>query len=560
MSILNSISRFTRPYLLGLLLLLAAYIGVRFALTRRPSGSMTVLESQGMSMNGSSSAPGATPVATEAVKESLFAPTVVYTGSVVALNDVEVFPRVTGVLRALSVYPGDHVRAGQSIGRLDSTELSSRLSEAAAGRQASQEDAAAAESEYQQALSQVQSSEAKVRSLAGSFREAQAQVVGGQAMREQAKHEVDAARSGLADVQANVVAMQADADYWKSEVAREQRLYKRGAVSTDEYQREVSQNSGAQAKLAQAEAAVQTQGATLAAARSKIQQAGAGIVGAQARQDQIRAGIQSAQADAAGARTGVGLSERRVRQRTAMASQGAAQARTAGIVQGYTELRSSQDGIVTERLVSPGTLVQPGTPVLRIKSVGKVRLQANVAASDLAGIHVGNPVTVTSTQDAGFRLQAHITAIFDSASPESRTITVEALVSNPGTRLIPGQYIVMQIATALSRPMLTVPLSAIRHDAGPQPFVWVVAGTASGKKTAHRVTVTLGSGGGARAVVTSGLHPADVGIYQGNEDLSEGDAVTPTLWGDGGPDALQAPSKATPTSGQSGGMPGMPGM
>ena len=69
-----------------------------------------------------------------------------------------------------------------------------------------------------------------------------------------------------------------------------------------------------------------------------------------------------------------------------------AQLNTARVVAGYTEIRADVDGVVTQRLLSPGVLVQPGQPILKVSQERPIRLQVNVAESDLAGIHAGNRV------------------------------------------------------------------------------------------------------------------------------------------------------------------------
>src|SRR6266498_3873303 len=78
---------------------------------------------------------GATPfpVAVVPVERGPMSGTVVYTGSVAAFNEEDVYPRVTGRIVDMPVYPGDAVRQGQVVARLDSVELSSRVGEAEAG-------------------------------------------------------------------------------------------------------------------------------------------------------------------------------------------------------------------------------------------------------------------------------------------------------------------------------------------------------------------------------------------------------------------------------------------
>lgn len=546
------ILQFLRRNLIGLLVLVIIVVAVRYAMAkyRRP-GSQTVLEGQSMDMTQMVAPPGTVPVAAETVREVEFAPTVTYTGSVVALNDEEVYPRVTGTLVELTVYPGNRVRAGQIIGRLDNVELTSRTNEAEFARQAAQNEIGVSEEEHRQAQAQQRASQAKVLSLQGALRDVQSQRTAGEAMQEQAERELEAAQSSVADAEANVAAMQADVEYWSSEIAREEKLYKARAVSTEEYQREVAQARTATAKLTQAEAAVQEKRALLSAAKAKIRQAAAAVTGAEARLDQVRSDILSAQAEVTANGASVKASQRRIQQRSAMAGQTAAQERTAGIVRGYTELRARQDGVVTERLVSPGTLVQPGMAILRIKNTDRLRLQANVAESDVSGIRIGNPVTVTTQRDPNFRLQTRVTSIFNAANPQSRTVIVEALVSNPGSRLLPGQYVVMQIATAASRRVLTIPQTAVRRDVDQKPYVWVAADGQEGKPVAKRVNITLGAADGQRVVVTSGLPPGDKVVYAGHEYLNEGDILTLTEW------TAQGPKTLPEGSGQMAPMPGM---
>ncbi|MEP6756277.1 MAG: heavy metal-binding domain-containing protein [Chthonomonadales bacterium] len=560
----------------------------------RPPGAMTVIEAQAMNMNAMSAATplGSIPVATEEVSLRSFAPSVTYTGSVVAFNDSEVYPRVTGTLTSLLVYPGDRVRVGQVVARLDSAELSSKSNEAAANRVAMEHDVMIADEEKRMADAQTRSIKAKADAVRLGQSDAQAQVIAAEAMRDQAGREQEAAQISVADVEANVTAMKADADYWKAELTREEQLFQAKAVSRDEYDREKAQAKTAEAKLIQAQTAVREKKALVSVAQSKVRQAEANIASAQARLEQTRAGVKGAQADIATATTNAEAYSHRILHRSALVNQAIAQEQTANIVRGYTEIRASQDGIVSERLVSPGTLVQPGMAILKIKSSSQVRLQANVAEDDLSRIVVGNSVMVTKPRDPGFRLQTHISSIFNSANPQTRTVIVEALTPNPGGRLIPGEYIVMEIATARQRQAASVPLESVRRDGDQKPFVWTLAvgakqgektiytcvmhpevtsdkpgkcpkcgmdltpKTKTGKFTAHRLFVTLGTSDGTRVVVESGLQEGQQIITRGYENLNEDDPVSPVEWGASGPKSLPEPSGDSPK------MPGMnmPGM
>src|SRR5258707_12911679 len=128
---------FIKRFGVGFITLAIVYAIVHFLVIKnRKPGSMTVVEAQAMDMNAmaANTPVGAIPVAAEEVSAKTFAPTVTYTGTVVAFNDVDVFPRVTGTIVSLPVYPGDRVKAGQVVARLDSAQLSSKAKEPDAKR------------------------------------------------------------------------------------------------------------------------------------------------------------------------------------------------------------------------------------------------------------------------------------------------------------------------------------------------------------------------------------------------------------------------------------------
>lgn len=73
------------------------------------------------------------PVTVAPVERGPITGTVVYTGSVLSFNEEDIYPRVAGRIVEIPVYPGDAIRRGQVLTRLDSVELSSKVKEAEAG-------------------------------------------------------------------------------------------------------------------------------------------------------------------------------------------------------------------------------------------------------------------------------------------------------------------------------------------------------------------------------------------------------------------------------------------
>ena len=380
-------------------------------------------------------AASAFPVTLATVEQGTVRGTVVYTGSVAAYGEEDVYPRVTGRILELSVYPGDAVTAGQVVARLDDLELTSRVHEA---------DAAAASAH---------------------------------ANRAQMDADLAASRYGITQAEKELATAEAEAGYQQSVAARDERLLSKGAVSQQE-----ADNTRALAAAAQAR---------VGAARARIEQAKALETSAQ----------------------------RKLEAADAIVLQGQAQARTAQVVRDYVNIRVTTAGNVVKRLVAPGVLVQPGTPVLKIVQVDQVRLQANVGEQDLTGIRVGSPVTVLLAGNAGEPLTAKVSSISPFVDPGARTAVVEAVVPNPGRRLLPGQYVQMQFVTGEQRNALSVPREAVARS-GDSASVWVVA-----DDRVERRQVTTGLESQDRVEIVAGLDAGERVVRRGHEGLYAGALV-----------------------------------
>ncbi|HET8576879.1 MAG TPA: FixH family protein [Methylomirabilota bacterium] len=164
-----------------------------------------------MSMRVSS---GGTPFPVElaAVERGPMAGAVVYTGSVAPLSEEDIYPRVTGRILEMPVYPGDAVRAGQVVARLDDVELSSRVREAEAaeataraGRVQMEKELAMAEAEAAYARSVFSRTERLLAVGAVSrqdFENDRAMALAAEAKRDAARAKLEAGASMLAQSEA----------------------------------------------------------------------------------------------------------------------------------------------------------------------------------------------------------------------------------------------------------------------------------------------------------------------------------------------------------------------
>jgi multidrug efflux pump subunit AcrA (membrane-fusion protein) len=209
----NLYLRLVREHFWGILLLvgllIASSIAVKAWKAKHP-GAMTVIESQAMDMTVMKPPVGAVPVATEVVHLGAFGAKVTYTGSVAPLQEQTIYPRVEGWLRNLNVYDGDNISQGQLIGSVDSPDLGSKVAEAAAGRAAAASEVPKARFDAARMASEKAAADGEIEAAKGEVSRAKAMVT--------------AAEKTVIQKQKEVKSAEANLEYWKAEIAREEKL------------------------------------------------------------------------------------------------------------------------------------------------------------------------------------------------------------------------------------------------------------------------------------------------------------------------------------------------
>ena len=276
---------------------------------------------------------------------------------------------------------------------------------------------------------------------------------------EMSKIEVDEQKSAIAQIEA-------DLDYLNLKKDRFARLVKDGVISQDEFDVVDSEVRSKEANLKQARVKLARMGAMVTNNRAKINQAKAKVD-------------------------------------------------TAKVMQGYTTINSPISGIVQERNVDPGVVVQPSMGIVKIGNYDQVRLQANVAQSDAVNINPGTTIVATVPGSNIPPIKGKITSIFPQANSQTRTVTVEAVIDNSDGQLLSGKFLEMKIVTARKPSAITVPQAAV-VEFQDQSSVWVVEGD-----TVTAQPVTLGMSTGDRVEVTSGLESGQAVVTSGQNRLVE---------------------------------------
>jgi RND family efflux transporter MFP subunit len=130
-------------------------------------------------------------------------------------------------------------------------------------------------------------------------------------------------------------------------------------------------------------------------------------------------------------------------------------------------------GIVAKRSVDPGEKVAVEAPLLTIVDLSDLEVQAIVPALDVPALAAGMPVEWTVDGFGERRFEGRIDRINPSTEPGTRAIVVHVELPNPDASLRAGMFAVGRIALAAAAAVPTLPIAAVRSDAG-QDYVWTI--------------------------------------------------------------------------------------
>src|SRR5271170_7565388 len=174
-------------------------------------------------------------------------------------------------------------------------------------------------------------------------------------------------------------------------------------------------------------------------------------------------------------------------------------------------IRSPIAGIVVEKLITPGQLVEAGTtPCFTVADLSRVWVQARIFGPDVAAVRNGDTADVESDIDAT-HLQGTVTNVSALVDPDTRSVIARVTVANAAQALKKQMYVRVLIHSHHEEGGLLIPVSAILRDDENLPFVYLAQ---SDGRFARR-HVTLGYRDGDRYEILSGLKSGEQVVVAG---------------------------------------------
>lgn len=232
-----------------------------------------------------------------------------------------------------------------------------------------------------------------------------------------AEKQVDAATARFRSASAAVRQQQAITDRAAKDLERMKPLIAKEEISQQAYDAVVSSAAASRAQLD--------------AVQAQVHEAEEGIRVAQSQLAQQRARLARAEADAEAAQTApqqVAASRARASSSLAKVEQKKAELEQARLNAGYTVIRAATNGVVSQKSVVVGQVVQPGQPLMALVPLDDIWITANYKENQLSSMRPGQPVEIDVDAYPDRTYKGHVDSIaaatgsrFSLLPPENAT-------------------------------------------------------------------------------------------------------------------------------------------
>ena len=191
-------------------------------------------------------------------------------------------------------------------------------------------------------------------------------------------------------------------------------------------------------------------------------------------------------------------------------------------------IRAPFSGVLGIRQVNLGQYLSAGDAVVPLQSLDPIYVNFSVPQQDAGQVHTGHNVRVTTGDLARIEYAGRITAINSIVDEATRNIQLQATLANPKGALRPGMFVQAEVLLGASRPVVTLPGSAISYAPyGDSVFVVTDLKDQNGQtyRGVRQQFVKLGASRGDQIAVLSGLKAGEEIVSSGVFKLRNGASV-----------------------------------
>lgn len=186
-------------------------------------------------------------------------------------------------------------------------------------------------------------------------------------------------------------------------------------------------------------------------------------------------------------------------------------------------VRSPISGVIQERFVSSGLIIQAGQPLFVITNINPIAVVFELAPYEAKGVSAGVPVTVRLRDLPGEVVNSKVNSVGSRINEETGRFEAKVLIPNANNIYKTGMIVQVEYDSPEKQGFFSVPEEAVISDRNRQYVFTVSMGIA------HKVPVVVRDVSDGRAEIVKGLVENDIVVVKGNQELVEGSVVE--IWG-----------------------------
>jgi membrane fusion protein, multidrug efflux system len=177
-------------------------------------------------------------------------------------------------------------------------------------------------------------------------------------------------------------------------------------------------------------------------------------------------------------------------------------------------------GYVARRSLSQGEMVSPGTILLAVVDLSKVKIEVFVSEQDIGKIQIGQPATFTVDAYHGQTFTGKVAEISPAADLKNRSFKVRIEAENTERKLKSGMFARAEIIYARKAEAYIVPKQAVIEKNG-KPFVFVVK-----NDQVEQRAIATGLVYEQTIEIVTGIQAGEIIATFGHDTLKNGDKVS----------------------------------
>jgi len=181
-----------------------------------------------------------------------------------------------------------------------------------------------------------------------------------------------------------------------------------------------------------------------------------------------------------------------------------------------TKIFSPMAGVVNEKKVTEGDYVRNGTPLVSVVRTDQLKLVFSVTEKNVGSLREGQDVVFVVDAFPGREFHGKLKTIYPSLEEKTRSLQVEAVVTNADRLLKPGLFARVTLYIGPARDTVVVPITALLYD-NSNTKLFVTEGNRAKERK-----VKIGRKYGEFMEIVEGLKAKEIVVTVGQNNLMEG--------------------------------------